>query len=174
MNNIVFLQLLEEQKWIVKIEELLDKTKFSELADGKIAKTSEEFQDFITLFSVCANESDNIWFLSYKDYNNSDNSSSFSWNEFEIQSLDISENDSERNEIRNFWDRHLPFLMSVKNGYQYLSIGIREDNFGKIYYGCEPIYEEAILIAESFSNFKKYYIDALKGVYYSKYYTFII
>lgn len=82
--------------------------------------------------------------------------------------------DDTRNEIIGFWESHLPILMTVKNGYQYIAVGIGENNKDQIFYGNEPEYQETVLIAESFSEFKKKYTEALNGALSSGYYKFIV
>ena len=55
--------------------------------------------------------------------------------------------------IRQFWDNHIPILMSVKDGYRYLSIDLSPENYGKIYYGVEPEFEEsAEMVCDSFNH----------------------
>jgi len=68
----------------------------------------------------------------------------------------------------------LPFLMSVKNGYAYVAIGIGDHNSGKVFYGSEPEYEQTLLIAETFSEFKESYINAINGDASFEAYKFII
>ena len=77
-------------------------------------------------------------------------------------------------DIKSFWDKHLPILMSVKNGYSYVAIGIGEFNNGKIFYGTEPEYEDVAIIANSFYEFKEKYISALNGKDCENFYQYII
>ena len=158
MENLLFLEALKALQWNISTEKLPDNFLVTDIANGRIQYTSKEFQEFIRLFSVCANQDDTVWFLSAKDYQNTDDSA-FAWNEFEKQSLEYVENNSERSKVSEFWEAHLPFLISVKNGYEYLAIGIAKHNLGNIYRGYEPMYEETELRASSFSEFKQQYID---------------
>ncbi|MGO4294323.1 hypothetical protein [Chitinophaga sp. RAB17] len=168
MENLTFIESLSKQGWDIQ----LNTEDLKRVINERVNNTSEDFKNFITSFDICANKEDNTWFLSYRDYDNKTDSA-FPWNEFEEQSLQSAERDS-MDAIKKFWESHLPFLMSVKNGYQYVAIGIGEENAGKIYYGREPEYEEAILIAESFSVFSAYYIDALDQKFQSNYYKLIV
>ncbi|UPZ35898.1 hypothetical protein MUB18_17485 [Sphingobacterium sp. PCS056] len=70
--------------------------------------------------------------------------------------------------MKNFWNKHIPIILSVKKGYSYFAINVSEENFGKIYYGDEPEFEEAVLVSNSFTSFieaiqnkslKKEYLD---------------
>ena len=114
-----------------------------------------------------------IWFLSYQDFSKNDENS-FSWNEFECQSIDSALDEEMLSDIKSFWDKHLPILMSVKNGYSYVAIGIGEFNNGKIFYGTEPEYEDVAIIANSFYEFKEKYISALNGKDCENFYQYII
>lgn len=170
MENAVFIQLLSQQGW--DIQPNTDTSDRGNLTNERANNAPEEFIDFMKLFDVCSNKTDDTWFLSYNDYNNQ-TYSAFPWNEFEQQSLDAAEAD-QIDDVKQFWERHLPILMSVKNGYQYIAIGIGEAHANKIFYGCEPEYEEVVLIADSFAAFKQHYIDALNGKYQSDHYKFIV
>jgi len=110
--------------------------------------------------------------LSSADYA-AQSDSAFAWNEFELQSKEYADADDVRN-IALFWGAHLPFLMSVKNGYAYVAIGIGDHNSGKVFYGSEPEYEQTLLIAETFSEFKESYINAINGDASFEAYKFII
>lgn len=115
-----------------------------------------DYLEFLQQFQTIANESDNVWFNSIEDFNGeADNG--FRWNEFELMGLDALQDDEEScNMIRQFWDNHIPVLMSVKGGYQYLCIDLSPENYGKIYYGIEPEFEEsAEFVCESFNHLLK-------------------
>lgn len=114
----------------------------------------EDYRSFLESFSRLTNLSDTTWFNSIADFNSSRTENEFSWNEFEQQSLEACDgNETIRKEIIRFWDAHLPFILSVKNGYAHFSIGTSSNNWGKIYFGEEPEYEETDYIADNFSEF---------------------
>ena len=55
--------------------------------------------------------------------------------------------------IRQFWDNHIPILMSVKMDTNNLCIDLSPENYGKIYYGVEPEFEDsAEFICDSFNH----------------------
>ena len=83
-----------------------------------------------------------------------DSDSGFRWNEFELMGLEALADDKESCDmIRLFWDSHIPILMSVKDGYQYLCIDLSPENYGKIYYGVEPEFEDsAEFVCDSFNH----------------------
>ena len=73
------------------------------------------------------------------------------WDTFKNMSIGASENQGE-NETK-WWDRHFPFIMSTKNGYDEFYV-INVDN-GSIEHGEEPLYEEVESVAESLDDFWK-------------------
>ena len=74
----------------------------------------------------------------------------YAWNEWELQSLATAGNDEEwRGRIREFWDAHLPVLMSVKSGYGYFAI---ERESLKVVAGNEPEYEDTTIVATSIED----------------------
>ena len=76
--------------------------------------------------------------------------SAFAWNQWERDSLEVAEGDPAwQAEIRAFWDEHCPLLLSVKDGYQHVSV--RKSDL-QVVEGREPEYEEVSVIAPSFSE----------------------
>lgn len=75
----------------------------------------------------------------------------FSWNSFEQMSLEAAEGDTNlENEVKLFWNAHLPIMMSVGGCYEYYAITL---NDGNIVHGSEPEFEESSIVAESFADF---------------------
>jgi hypothetical protein len=160
MNVNTFLSNLESDGWIINREVINQaNVKIEQDALNKIKGAPKEFLDFILSFTSCANKKDTIWFLSYRDYVN-DEEIAFPWNEFENQSLESADSDEELLiDIKTYWASHIPFLMSVQDGYSYISICISQDNYGKIYMGREPEYEDSSCIAENLSVFFQSFFD---------------
>lgn len=116
----------------------------------------DDYVYFLNTFSLLRNSSDTTWFNSISDFNGTNDESGFSWNEFEIQSLEALDGDAENQQlVKDFWNRHVPIILSVKNGYAYFAIHVSEENFGKIYYGREPEFEETELVSSDFISFIK-------------------
>lgn len=104
-----------------------------------------DYQEFLQQFQTITNKSDNVWFNSIEDFNG-ESDSGFRWNEFEVMGLDALKDDEDACDmICQFWNNHIPILMSVKGEYQYLCIDLSPDNYGKIYYGVEPEFEESVV-----------------------------
>jgi hypothetical protein len=131
--------------------------------DGKFSKVTNDFLLFINSFTLLANEDDNAWFIPLEDYLNKDEVEGFAWNEFEMESLEYAEDDSQVKVIKNFWNNHLPFFMSVKNGYTYIAVVLDGESKGSIVSGNEPEYENTTKIASSLNDFFDKYIKVLKG-----------
>ena len=104
-----------------------------------------QWNSFICKLQVCENQSATKWFLTPNDYLPHDNG--FQWNEFEIQSLECTDNDSS---IISYWDKHLPIIMCVDGDYSYYAINTEN---GNVVYGYEPEYEVSTVIAEDFNIF---------------------
>ena len=71
----------------------------------------------------------------------------YAWNEWEVQSLDAADGDADwQQRITQFWDRHFPVLMSVKDGYAYCALDL---GTFQVVRGEEPEYEATVPIAGS-------------------------
>lgn len=105
-------------------------------------------------FSQLSSPDENCWFLSIDDYS-ALAQDAFAWNEFEILSLDASSSDDERAMITTFWSRHVPILLSVRDGYSYLAV--RDD--GVIIHGEEPEFEQTTLVAASLDELLRAFVD---------------
>ena len=112
-----------------------------------------DYLKFLNEFQLITNKDDNAWFNSIEDFNG-ESDSGFRWNEFEMMSLEALGDDEEAcNEICNFWNIHIPIAIAVEGEYQYLCIDLSTENYGKIYYGLEPEFEDsADLLCNSFNQ----------------------
>lgn len=92
------------------------------------------------------------WFLCEDEYNNNSDIA-FKWNEFELLSLEVAEDDEEwKSEIISWWDEKLPIVMSVDGGYSFYAIDL-SDNKGAIVRGYEPEFEEVEEVASNIEEF---------------------
>lgn len=92
------------------------------------------------------------WFLCEDEYNNNSDIA-FKWNEFELLSLEVAEDDDEwRSEITSWWDKKLPIVMSVNDGYSFYAIDLSNDK-GAIVRGYEPEFEEVEKVANTIEDF---------------------
>lgn len=115
---------------------------------------SEAVIRWVSSFSLLSNADETVWFLSRDDYS-PETVSTFAWNEWEQLSIQAATSDDEALAVSRFWERHLPILLSVRNGYEYLAV--RDD--GTVVHGMEPEFEEAVVVFPHFEDLLRY-IDA--------------
>jgi len=126
-----------------------------ELGDSIISRYKEippNYVEFLKRVKQCIAPNEKTWFICEDEYNNNSNIA-FKWNEFELLSLEAAENDKEwKTEIVSWWDKHLPIVMSVDEGYSFYAIDLN-DNIGSIVQGFEPEFEEVEKIANNIEDF---------------------
>ncbi|SDD65797.1 SMI1 / KNR4 family (SUKH-1) [Paenibacillus sp. CF095] len=112
----------------------------------------DEYLEFINVVEKCVAPDEQTWFICEGEFNNS-TETAFQWNEFEMLSLEAAEGDSIwQSEITAWWDRHLPIVMSLEDGYSFYAIDLTTDS-GAIVRGCEPEFEEVEKVSDSFGEF---------------------
>jgi hypothetical protein len=52
--------------------------------------------------------------------------------------------------IAEFWDTHIPFIISVHNGYEYYAVSIKD---GSVVHGYGPDFESVNIVAKSLFDF---------------------
>lgn len=113
----------------------------------------ETVVDWASSFSQLSNGDETVWFLSRHDYSTG-TEDAFAWNEFEQLSIQAATTDDELVAVARFWERHLPILLSVRGGYEYLAV--RDD--GAVVHGTEPEFEEAAVAFSHFEDLLRYII----------------
>lgn len=98
-------------------------------------------------FSLLTNTDETVWFVSREDYSGRADSA-FAWNELEQLSAEAAMSDQEAAAVSEFWKRHIPILLSVRHGYEYLAV--RDD--GAIVHGSEPAFEETVVVFPRFGD----------------------
>ena len=125
-----------------------------------------EYLQFLQSFSRLQTEDGTRWFNSVQDFNGESAESAesaFAWNEFELQSLQAFDCDEAgQQQVRSFWDAHLPILLSVQGHYSYVALGVATHNWGQVFAGEEPEYEEAQCIAPDFGLWSQRYLAGVK------------
>lgn len=120
-----------------------------------LAKCNDKaFHTFLDYVSKAESADGSAWFLCMDDYEHTNNTNGFSWNEFEKISLASAESDKEK--IKKWWESHLPVAMSVNGEYTFLAIDL---NNGNIVQGYEPEFEDTEIIAENFEALIKMIIS---------------
>lgn len=149
-----FIFWLDECQWDYKLNESVGFSLEREIFK-RYDRLSEDYVDFLNFFTNCSNSSDTAWFLNKNDFNLLIDGS-FKYNVFEKISLESSFTDHDIENIKKYWDRFLPIVFSLHNGYEYYAIDTVNDN---IVYGYEPIFEENEIVANSFTEFIKKIIE---------------
>lgn len=112
----------------------------------------DEYIEFLKNVKQLISPSEKTWFLCEDEYN-SNSDIAFKWNEFELLSLEVAEDDDEwKSEIISWWDEKLPIVMSVDGEYSFYAIDL-SNNKGTIVKGCEPEFEEVDEIASNIEEF---------------------
>ena len=123
-----------------------------------------DYLTFLNQFEQISNQKDTSWFNAIEDFNG-EADTDFEWNNFELQSLEALEDDKEECEnVRNFWDNHIPILMSVTE-YEYLAICLACDKYGEIVHGVEPVFEETTKVCNSFEELIALFEKPLENTY---------
>lgn len=111
-----------------------------------------QFSAWLSAFGRLSNADETVWFLSAGDYS-AVGDDAFAWNEFEIMSLDAAETTEQASAVVGFWDRHLPILLSVKDGYSYVALETSGEGAGRVILGEEPEFEESVPLTDDFDEF---------------------
>lgn len=124
----------------------------------------EDYAEFLRRVASCVNADETVWFLCAADYNG-ESASAFAWDEFERMSLEAAEGDERAaRDVREFWDRHVPFLLSVKADYAYLAFSVGGgDDHGSIVVGHAPDTEAVTKVCDSFADFVRLHAAHLNG-----------
>ncbi len=105
------------------------------------------------------NADETVWFLCREDFRRTDDQA-FRWDEFERMVLEHASPEVQQR-TRQFWDRHLPFMLCVHSDYDYLAVDLDARAYGAIVHGCGPEFEETSPVAASFEQFLKIFKDAV-------------
>lgn len=76
----------------------------------------EDYLYFLSHIKSAINNDEQSWFLCQNEYNDT-KGDSFLWNQLEIISIDTAKEEGDIewvNEIKLFWDCHLPIMLSLK------------------------------------------------------------
>ncbi|TBM24738.1 hypothetical protein [Hafnia paralvei] len=159
------LAILTQFGWVCKKAKI--KNTLTDLPEPQRIKTSKLPESLINLmisYELVTNKKDTAWFITNDILRAPQNENSFSWNEFEKESLKAAMSQDEATKVNDFWSNHFCFIMSVKSGYMHISIIIRGDKKGQIVWGGEPEYEDTIILAQSYDEFCSILVEHITGV----------
>lgn len=144
-----FAVYLKEYGWNIEWNETRN-GRLPEAIQNRYKAIPQSWMDLIKGMKRMINADETMWFLCADDFA-MQGGEAFQWNEWERLSLESAGNNAAwRGEIKRFWDGHLPFVMSVKGGYSYYAITVKD---GSVVYGAEPEFEECETVAASFTDF---------------------
>ncbi len=111
---------------------------------------------FVGTVSELFSPDETVWFLCAEDYDTRLDHA-WRWNEWEQLSLENAQGDQEwTGQIKDFWDQHLPIVLSVRDGYAYYAISMAD---GSVVYGRGPEFEACETAAASFAEFLERIMD---------------
>ena len=146
-----FLTFLVSCGWKVERNEL-STYHLPDILKSRYKNCPQSWLDFIASVKSMVSSDETSWFLCAADYA-PQAADSFQWNEWESLSLAAAQGDTAWQEsIIKFWDTHLPIFMSVKDGYSYYAVSMKD---GSIVYGSEPEFEACEPAAASFEDFMR-------------------
>lgn len=143
-------KLQSEKNWLISYKEQ-PSFELPEEVHDRYKSFPGDFTQFITNYQSVTDSNETTWLLCSDDYSLQDKDA-FRWNEWERLSIQAALDDKDsvwQENIRKFWDKHLPILMSVADGYEYYAIRISD---GIIVRGCEPEFEDCLKVADSFAE----------------------
>ena len=157
-----YLELLESKGW--KVRRTLDNAvALNEAFRLRYPRILEDYLRFLRRVAECSNPSDTVWFLCAGDYNDT-RGLAFRWNELELMELEgANGEEKEESEIRQFWDRHLPFMLSVGGDYAYLALRVSGEHYGSVVDGYDIALRDVSQVAATFTEFVLLHRAALNG-----------
>lgn len=145
----IFGAYMKENGWGIEWNDTQGES-LPEAITNRYRNIPEQWLGFISRYKYMVSSDETMWFLCAEDFD-IQGDKAFQWNEWELLSLGSAEGDTKwQDRIREFWDNHLPIVMSVKGGYSYYAIAIKD---GSIVHGAEPEFEECEVVAVSFMDF---------------------
>jgi hypothetical protein len=140
---------LQSLDW--KYEKSLQPSVLPEVVANRYSWISPDAIELIAEINTLVRSDEKMWILTGKDFR-SESKSSFSWNEFEIQSLQAAGKDqSQIDAVTLFWDKHFPIAICVEDGYVYYALC---EN-GTVVTGRGPEFEQTTIFADNYLDFLK-------------------
>lgn len=153
---------LRDTGWLVQKRQD-SATPFDRNFNKRYLNIPDDYLFFLEKIKYCSNPSQTAWFLTEPEYRGT-NKSAFRWDELELLSIDAADGDSNLVvEIREFWDHHMPIMLSVKSGYAYVGIKLSKEGYGSVICGIEPEYESITRIADTFTEFMELLVKTASG-----------
>ena len=159
-----YLQLLAGKGWTVEEAQPGEVLALRPEVRARYARIPEQYERFLARVRSCVNADETIWFLCAEDYNVDPADPAFAWNEFEKMELeDLAPGAAEAMTVRQFWDAHLPFMLSVGGEYSYMGFRVVGERFGSVVEGYDIDLREPSDVARDFEEFARLHSKALNG-----------
>ena len=156
-----YLELLKSKGWTVELWDGATAPALDASVTQRYPRIPADYLKFLQRVKSCANADETVWFLCVDDYNKTDPESGWEWNAMELIDLDGAD-DEWKAEVVEFWNRHMPFMLSVGGEYAYLGFRVGEEPFGAVLEGWEVL-TEASERAKSFEEFVRFHSAAVRG-----------
>ena len=144
-----FINCMKNRGWTVEMNEE-QRFCLPEPMKSRYTDYPKSWVEFVSTVQSMIRGDEEAWFLCTEDYD-VQGDKAWQWNEWELLSLEAAEDDAGwKEEIREFWDRHLPFFLSLEGGYAYYAFSMKD---GSVVHGAEPEFEECETVADSFEDF---------------------
>jgi hypothetical protein len=153
------LKALKDKGWNVQTSQSREPLLPPDL-QRRYPKLPAELTEFLEQIATCENDSGDIWFLCPDDFRRT-GSDAFRWNEMELMMLETGDAEQQAR-TREFWNRHLPFMLATHSDYDYLAVSLDERSYGAIVHGSDEL-EEPSLVAPSFAEFLTLLRDTATG-----------
>jgi hypothetical protein len=159
-----YLRLLASRGWTVVEAEPGEDVALRPEIRARYPRIPGQYERFLARVRSCVNADETVWFLCAEDYNQPPDDEAFAWNEFEKMELeDAAPGAADPAEVRQFWDEHLPFMLSVGGEYAYLGFRVVGDRFGSVIEGYDIDLREPSDVARDFDEFVRLHSKALNG-----------
>jgi hypothetical protein len=128
---------LEQAGW--QVERLAQPRALADDILRRYPRIPPDYRVFVESLGSAVGPGETSWLVTSGEFNGTA-STAWAWNAWEQQSLEAAGEDrSLIEEVRAFWDRHLPIVMSTKSCYAYFALDLETR---QIVQGEEPLYED--------------------------------
>jgi len=159
-----YLRLLTSKGWAVEQAQPGEVLTLRDEIRSRYPRIPQQYEQFLARVRSCVNGDETIWFLCADDFNAEATDAAIVWNEFEKMELDdTAPGGSDPAEVRQFWEEHMPFMLSVGGEYSYLGFRVAGDRFGSVVEGYDIDLREPSNVARDFDEFIRLHSDALNG-----------
>jgi len=154
-----YIELLKSKGWTVELWDGVTPPALDPAFTLRYTRIPADYLKFLERVKVCVNSDETVWFLCLDEYNNT-SASGWAWDAME--KMDLEGGEWEKEEVVEFWNRHMPFMLSVGGEYAYLAFRVSDERFGSVVEGCEELLRPGDC-AKSFEEFVRLHSLALEG-----------